>query len=217
MVHAVHADGGKSFDDLAVCGSFSDKEDAAVELKAALENAESWTKGQQRARRPVTMAMRRQAVAVSVDSMDLESAEEASALALVVQIVGQSVVAGFDTGAETSVVRRSLLTKDMRVTRVEAQTFAGVGGTSQLNELAQVSVQMRYGAKVVHVMARVMDDADMPDYVDVLFGTEAQDFMRAVYDCDDKRLELRTLGIVIGLEEADVLVSRMLFEPLRVL
>ena len=133
------------------------KENAAAELKAALENAESWIGEQQHARRPVTMAMRRRTVAVSAESMDLETTEEASALALVVQIAGQSVIAGFDTWAETSVIRRSMLTKDVKVTKVEAQIFTGVGGTKQMDELAEVPVQMRYGASVVHVMARVMD------------------------------------------------------------
>jgi hypothetical protein len=106
-----------------------EKEGAAAGLKAALENAESWVDSQQRARRPVTMAMRRRTVAVSADSVDLEATEEASALALVVQIAGQSVITGFDTWAETSVVRRSLLTKEMKVTKVDAQIFTGVGGT----------------------------------------------------------------------------------------
>ena len=207
-----------------------DKEDAAAELKTALEDAEAWLREQQRMRRPVAMPIRRQAIAVSAESRvatgglgaaaehsEQDEDTEASALALVVQIAGQSVIAGFDTWAETSVVRRSLTTPDVKVTKVEAQVFAGVGGTKQLDELARVPVQMRYGADVVYVMARVMDDGDMPDYVGLLFGTEAQDGMRAVYDCDDRRLELRTLGVVIDLEEADVLVSRMMFEPLRVL
>ena len=38
-----------------------------------------------------------------------------------------------------------------------------------------------------------------------------------VYDCDNMRVELRTLGIVIDLETMDELVDRMSFEPLRVL
>ena len=203
--------------------------DTATELRRALEDAEAWLREQQRVRRPVAMPMRRQAIAVSAESRvapeglnaaargSKQDDDEASALALVVQIAGQSVIAGFDTWAETSVVRRSLLTPDVEVTKVEAQVFAGVGGTKQLDELVRVPVQMRYGAEVVYVMASVMDDADMPEYVGLLFGTEAQDGMRAVYDCDDRRLAHRTLGIVIDLEEADVLVSWILFEPLRVL
>ena len=87
----------------------------------------------------------------------------------------------------------------------------------KLGEGMEVPVQMRYGSELISVVARIVEDSDMHDGVDMLFGTAFQRKARMVYDCDNMRVELRALGIVIDLEPMDELAERMNFEPLRVL
>ena len=143
--------------------------------------------------------------------------DEDSAMAVVVQVDGESALSGLDTWAEESVIKRGLVREHWRVRQKDGKKFDGLGSTGvKLGEEVEVPVQMRYGAELIHVVARVVEDGDMPDGVDMLFGTTFQRKARMVYDCDNMRVELRALGIVIDLEPMDELAARMNFEPLRV-
>jgi len=144
--------------------------------------------------------------------------DEDSAMAVVVQVDGESALSGLDTWAEESVIRRGLVREHWKVRQKDGKKFDGLGSTGvKLGEEVEVPVQMRYGAELIHVVARVVEDSDMPDGVEMLFGTAFQRKARMVYDCDNMRVELRALGIVIDLEPMDELVARKVFEPLRVL
>jgi hypothetical protein len=144
--------------------------------------------------------------------------EEDSALGVVVQVDGESAVGGLDTWAETSVIKRSRVKPGWTVRRREKVGFDGLGSTAvQMGEEVEVPVQMRYGGTKLKLLARVVEDGDMPGGADILFGTRFQRISRMKYDCDNRRVELRTLGLVIDLESVDALIARREFEPLRVL
>ena len=126
-----------------------------------------------------------------------------------------------DTWVETSVIKGSLVKPGWRVRRRDTTSVDGLGsigdaGVSQGEEV-EVPVQMRYGGTVPNLVARVVEDKDMQGGADVLFGTRFQRIARMKYDCDNLRVELLTLGLVIDLEAVGVLMARMEFEPLRVL
>ena len=127
--------------------------------------------------------------------------DEDSAMAIVVQVDGDSALGGLDTWAEASVIRRGRVKKHWKVHQRDGKAFDGLGSTGvKLGEEVEVPVQMRYGSELIHVAARVVEDSEMPGGADMLFGTAFQRKARMVYDCDNMRVELRTLGTVIDLE-----------------
>ena len=140
-----------------------------------------------------------------------EDDEEAEApeLGCVFQIGGVSRLAGFDTWAEVSGGRRSIVGQDWRVLKRSPKKVKGLGpDEKQVGQLVTMPVQIRYGAPVVHTLARVFEDEDLPEGVDMLIGTEAQKGMRAVIDCGEERIALESLGMVMNLESIDVLMER---------
>ena len=144
--------------------------------------------------------------------------DEDSAMAIIVQVDDNSALGGLDTWAEASVVRRGLVRDHWKVRQKSGKPFDGLESTGvELGEEVEVPVRLRYGSAQIHVVARVVDDSEMPGGADILFGTVFQRKMRMVYDCDNMRVELRTMGVVIDLETMDELTERMAFEPLRVL
>ena len=144
--------------------------------------------------------------------------DEDSAMAIVVQVDGESALSGLDTWAEASAVRRGLAKGHWRVHQKDGKAFDGLGSTGvKLGEEVEVPLRLRYGSELIHVAARVVEGSEMPGEVDMLFDTAFQRKARMVYDCDNMRVEFRTLGIVIDLETMDELADRMNFEPLKVL
>ena len=141
-----------------------------------------------------------------------------SALAMVIQVDGVSAAAGLDTWAETSVIRRSCVKPGWKVRCDKRKAFDGLGSSGvEIGEELEVPIQMRFGGEKIFVVMRVVEDSDMHAPVDVLLGTQFQRKARMNYDVDNMRVELRTMGVVADLESIDVIIERMVFEPLRVL
>lgn len=139
-------------------------------------------------------------------------AEMRPALGAVVRLGANEMKAlgGFDTWAEVTCVRRSMVQQDWRVLSGDRREVKGVGvGTQKTGELVEMPVRVRYGSQQIMVPARVMEDATMPEKSHVLFGTADQWEMGMVYDCVNERAELRHMGVAIDLELVDLLRERM--------
>ena len=88
--------------------------------------------------------------------------DEDSAMAIVVQIGGESALGGLDTWAEASVIRRGRVKKHWRVRQKDSKAFDGLGSTGvKLGEEVEVPIQLRYGSEQIRVVARVVEDSEM--------------------------------------------------------
>ena len=126
------------------------------------------------------------------------------------QLDEESACSGFDTWAEATLVRKSRVKKTFRRYKQRTKVkFKGLGSAKELGEVVALPLQMRYGGERLLTLARVVEDEMMPEGVDNLFGTNAQRTMRMVYDCDDERIQLRYIGVVIDLEPVDTIRRRM--------
>ncbi|MDP4972005.1 MAG: DNA cytosine methyltransferase, partial [Pontimonas sp.] len=139
------------------------------------------------------------------------------AQAMVVSLGTTRAVVGFDTWAETTLVRRSRVDPGWEVVSCVATHLRGIGGDVAMGDRVAVPVTWRHKGEQTVVLARVMDDAAMPAGLDMLLGTSTQARLSVVIDAKYDRVEIRELGQVINTEGVWTLRARMEAEPLRVL
>ena len=73
--------------------------------------------------------------------------------------------------------------KHWRVRQKDGKALDGLGSTGvKLGEEVEVPVKMRYGSERIHVVARVVEDSEMPGGADMLFwyciSEECEDSIR---------------------------------------
>jgi site-specific DNA-cytosine methylase len=157
------------------------------------------------------------------ESLEEEDEEFESVLGFVVQVGGGNggeevpMVAGDDSFAETSVIRRSRVDSAWTVIDSGSRTVVGAGGEGTLGERVKVPVRMRSGAEGIMLQCRVMNDEECPCGVDILLGTRARRRMGSVDDVANSRIVMRALGLVINKEPVQLVRARMEAKPVRVL
>jgi site-specific DNA-cytosine methylase len=135
-----------------------------------------------------------------------------------VGFVGDTAIrVGWDTFCEPEgAVRRSVVDSTWEVLDTQGLAVTGVGD-GMLGARVRVPLKLRYNAEPVMVDARIAEDEMMPADCDFLCDTGMQRQMGLRIDSGMERLELRTQGISIVMEELWVLKARMEGKPISVL
>lgn len=157
---------------------------------------------------------------LEAEEKTVEESDEVEPIeAAVITVDGVRRKATFDTCAEVSGVRESIVSSEWTVISDMGIGMAGVGGGAGTGRWVAVPMQLRYGEETVWIKARVLADESMPEGlgVDVLVGKRALKSLGMRVDAANSRVEVRRTGTVIDVEPVEVIDMRMGSEPLDVL
>jgi len=127
--------------------------------------------------------------------------------------------AGVDTYAELTVIRKSVLATltpcpDIKPSPIRLQ---GVGGHSKSCGFIQIAVTLQHGWIPVHLSVYILDDAAMPDGVDILFGVDTQQLIGMDIDSANHVIYCHAFGGEIFLDALEAINRRRQCPPLTIL